>query len=192
MKGTEKILENIINYVSNNNVILTDGSEREIDLSGSEYSPMSKLSSNLVWKEVSDYLKIDNISKYLLENFQDSIEKEDYISASYMKKEISKRLSLNVSELDSIGVDLLVELKNGCSNSEFFNYLTNDVNDLLVNWGNTEYVLNGIKELREDLNRRNTTEVKSEIMDTIFDFDKNESHPTLMVEKIELFLNITL
>ena len=134
-RNRKKILENIIDYVSSNNITLINRESNQIDLSGSEFAPMSDLSSGLVWKEISEYLKIDNISKYLLENFKDAIENEDYISASYMKNEISKRLTLDVSELNTMGIDLLVELKDGCSNSEYFNYLTDDVNDLLVNWG---------------------------------------------------------
>lgn len=191
MEKVEKILENIIEYVISNDVVSSDNTTNDIiDRSGYELLTLNDLSPKLVWKEVSDILKIDNISKYLLENFRDAISKEDYTSASYMKNEIHKRLSIDITELNKLSVDLVVDLKNGCSDSKLLNYLTDDVNDLLINWGNNDYVLKGIEVLRKNINSSNPNEVKNEILDTILEPDK--THPVLVIEIIELLLKLLL
>ena len=83
----------------------------------------------------SNCLNFDEIAKYLLSNFSDAINTENYMAASGLKKQIFKSVVFyELMIFWRIGRDLLVDLENGCLNSKLYNELVGDTKELMILW----------------------------------------------------------
>jgi hypothetical protein len=184
----EKVLSNIIEYVTTQdvNVPIIESFE---NVNVSEYS-FNMTSPSLIWLELTDLMKFDKVSTHLLQNFKDAIDNENYIGASYMRKEILNRWDLREDDFWRAGKDLLVDLKNGVNNSEILNDQESIVGDILYSWNNNgfeeyDYVLSNLLEFQDYLtNYFEKEKMKSEVLSFIMSDNSDIQHPLLIIDVI--------
>ena len=184
----EKVLSNIINYVTTNDItipILESVSSDNNNTSDLQFNSMNKI---LIWEDLKFKFKFDAVSMYLLRNFRDAILAENYIGAAYMKKEILNHWELMEDDFWRIGRDLLVDLKNGVMNSELLKDQEGFIGDLLYTWTNEgyseySYVMNGIIEFQEYITHYYPKQdLSTELFDSIMKSDIE--HPLIIIDKI--------
>lgn len=182
-----EILSNIINYVTEHNIHNVDDS----DIFNLEYS-MNELNDHLQWTDISKSLGFDKIGIYLLENFKNAIDNEDYISAKYMKEEISKHWNINEELIWEKGREYLYDLRIGCENTSF-KYLLNDIKELEYIWINKKMegigtILPELEVIANDINHHSRNEVNGEVLDSII--NSNYTHPVLLIDIIVTFFKL--
>lgn len=187
----KRVLKNIIDYVSIEE-INTSNPNSNIFESGIS---LNILSPFLIWSQLSIDLKFDKISNYLLKNFNDAIENEDYESALKMKSEIRNHWDISINEFWILGRDYLVNLKNGCMNSKIFDQYTDLSDDLLKDWISDEnytenitkynLFIDRLSELSDYINNYYPYEdSKNEIINVLTGEDQNYNHPALSIDMV--------
>lgn len=191
MDMKKRVLKNIIDYVSIEE-INTSNPNSNIFESGIS---LNILSPFLIWSQLSIDLKFDKISNYLLKNFNDAIENEDYESALKMKSEIRNHWDISINEFWILGRDYLVNLKNGCMNSKIFDQYTDLSDDLLKDWISDEnytenitkynLFIDRLSELSDYINNYYPYEdSKNEIINVLTGEDQNYNHPALSIDMV--------
>ena len=183
----EKVLSNIINYVTTNNITISI-LECLSDVEETEFG-FTSLDPVLIWEELKSEMKFDSISIYLLKNFKNAIETENYIGLSYMKKEILNNWDLREDDFLRIGKNYLTILKDGVKNSELLKDQEGFIGDLLYTWENRgfvdyKYVLKGLTEFKSYID---TYYPRQPLTDEVVDFIKSTSdvkHPLINIDKI--------
>tara|TARA_R110000772_G_scaffold2410_2_gene8394 strand:- start:15025 stop:15663 length:639 start_codon:yes stop_codon:yes gene_type:complete len=121
------------------------------------------------WVDIRNTLKFDKITQHLLERFSDAIDREDYSSASVMRKEILNQWEfLNEKDFWEMGRVHLFHLKFGLKRFESVKYLFNDVRTLEEIWVNKgfeeyDYILKELNDIWDTIKRYTLTELNSKI-----------------------------
>ena len=189
----EQIVSNIIKYVIEKNII-----EVAIPVFGAidnNHSTLIELDEDSVWFEISKDFKFDKISIHLLDNFSNVIDREDYLAAYAMKKELIRRWEyLDENYLWNTGRKYLKALRKGIPNSTF-NHLINTVGEIEYMWKTRKFnayvfVMNKLIGISDEINNYPIDCIKDEISDSIFASKKDYTHPLLIIDSVIDFFKI--
>jgi hypothetical protein len=193
MKLKEKVLSNIIQYVTENvvNTPIEQLIEQE-DLTYNSYR-FNELDPSFIWKDLTEFFDFDEVSLYLLNNFKNAIDSENYLAASNMKKEILNHWSVDNKFFYETGFIILDILNEGVNNSKLLNHLSTEVEDVIFSWNtNGLKEINFINETLESIEEYINTyypqeDLKNEVITSLSTFNDSVTHPLIHISKVVQF-----
>ena len=194
------VISNIVQFVIYNSIKkgdhINEAKEEPINdlIFNSSYS-LNATDGVSLWQTLIKDLSLDKITVHLFENFSDAIEKEDYMMAAVMKREILSRWKLSLSENDILkrGSEYISSLKIGISHSEIFRNLLDTVDDIEQNWKkhglkSVNYILDNLLQILNDFKMHDFEEVKDEAFDFLLESDYE--HPIIIIDYSITYFNI--
>lgn len=190
-----KVLSNIIDFLTTNDINQVDhydyAMQNESINSGYmiDDTPM-----DMIWVDIYRNLRFDEISLHLLENLNDALDSEDYMSAALMRIEILNRWECS-SEDDfwEIGRTYLFDLKQGLEKSKILGYLLETVKELEHLWLTRKYkYLDYIIEELSIVSSNISNQCPDDIANETITFIENDmvKHPLLSIENTIVFFKL--
>jgi len=194
------VMFNLIQFVIDNNIKEVDHhqafwDERHIKSLIRGSYPFEKPSQHLIWPKLINNLKLDKITIHLLENFSDAIEKEDFVVAAVMQREIYNgwKFGLTENELFEKGSEYISSLKKGISLSKFFHNLLDEVVEIELIWkqegfSKINFVIDRLLKISNIIHSHEIDDFRLEVVD--FMQNLKCSHPKLLIDDLIAYFNV--
>lgn len=195
------VLSNVINFLTNTDVSIVNNTENVVmsvlagDITYQDGAVVAlEHSPNDIWNYIIEDLKFDKVTVNLLENLKDSVEREDYISTSILKKEVLERWeTLDEKYFWEMGRKYLFKLKQGIASSKLFKEYLPDVKKLENVWIESgfkeyKYVLESLLDLNKEVFSYNKETLYSDV--NSYDGLDLYNHPYFSLELTLIYFKI--
>ena len=199
-----KVLSNILNFVTKSGIVNDDFNESTSIFGESDIEILSRpkigigyrsLPKGTIWDGISGKMKFDDISIHLLKNFSNTIDREDYISASVMKKDLIDRWYIKEDDLIEIGRKYLNSLIRGLEKSKLLSYLYENSVELESIWvseklNKLDYIIDELDTIFINIANHPSDNIIKDAMEIIY--DEEVDHPIIIIEEMINFFKLLI